>query len=79
MTAGLLLIAIGAYFMLAELDILPDLLSIFKLWPVILIVLGVVIILKSGKKKRPEKPPLMDWNAKTENESDNQTGDQPLS
>ena len=77
--AGLLLIVIGAYFMLAELNILPDWFSIFKFWPAILIVFGIIIILKSGKKKRFEKPPIMNWNENARNEANNKPGDQPLS
>lgn len=51
-TVGLVLIAIGVWFMLAEFDIIPDWFSIVKFWPVLLIVLGVVIL--SGAKKKKE-------------------------
>ena len=48
---GLILVAIGTFFMLSEFDIIPDWFSIFKLWPVILIACGLVILFKSGSKK----------------------------
>lgn len=77
--AGLCLIAVGAYFMLAELDVIPHWFSIFKLWPVILIVLGFVIIAKSGKKKPLEKPPVMNWDSPQDSESTKAVDDKPLS
>ncbi|MFD2160763.1 PspC domain-containing protein [Paradesertivirga mongoliensis] len=78
--AGLCLIAVGAYFMLAELNVIPHWFSIFKLWPVILIVLGFVIIAKSGKKKPLEKPPVMNWDSPKDSESTKaDVDDKPLS
>lgn len=77
--AGLCLIAVGGYFMLAELDVIPQWFSIFKLWPVILIVLGFVIIAKSGKRKPLKKPPVMNWDSRKDAESTKADDDKPLS
>ncbi|MBC8054430.1 MAG: PspC domain-containing protein [Sphingobacteriaceae bacterium] len=76
--AGLFLIAIGAYFILAEFEVLPEWFSIFKLWPVILIALGLMIIFKSDKKT-VRKPPFMNWDTKPEQETNTKTNEQPLS
>jgi len=77
--AGLILIAVGCWFMLAEFGFIPDWFSIFKLWPVILIALGVVILSKSGKKSSgsANKPPVTDWNEPQNNAAD-KTDNQPL-
>ncbi|MGV3507938.1 MAG: LiaI-LiaF-like domain-containing protein, partial [Sphingobacteriaceae bacterium] len=82
--AGLLLIAIGCWFMLVEFNIIPDWFSIFKLWPIILIVLGVMILFKSDKRKKAvnfdnTKPPVSDWDARSESKSTSNPDDQPLS
>ena len=82
--AGLLLIAIGCWFMLVEFNIIPDWFSIFKLWPIILIVLGVMILFKSDKRKKStgfenSKPPVSDWDARSEPKSTSNPDDQPLS
>lgn len=80
--AGLLLIAIGCWFMLAEFNIIPHWFSIFKLWPVILIAIGLVILSKSGKKKpvsfTDTKPPVTNWDTKSQNDATDKVDDQPL-
>lgn len=50
---GLLLIFFGAYFLLEEFDIFPYWLQLHKMWPVIFIVLGLLIISKTEKKVIP--------------------------
>lgn len=66
--AGLILISLGAWFLLAELNIIPHWFSLFKLWPLVLIALGIVIIFKSGKKMPPDldinKPPVINPEVK---------------
>ncbi|MEJ6980485.1 PspC domain-containing protein [Pedobacter sp. P351] len=80
--AGLILISLGAWFLLAELDIIPDWFSIFKLWPVILIALGLAIIFKSGKKMPPDltvsKPPVISPEVKPADEDIIKKDDQTL-
>jgi phage shock protein PspC (stress-responsive transcriptional regulator) len=48
---GLVLIGIGIYFLLAEFKILPHWFSILKLWPVILIIGGITILVRSGIRR----------------------------
>jgi phage shock protein C len=50
-TAGLILIAIGTYFLMAEFDIIPEWFSITKLWPLAIIVTGLYLMFKSNTKK----------------------------
>jgi phage shock protein C len=50
MIGGLILILFGAYFLLEQFDFLPDW-DFDKLWPVILIIIGLVIIF--GRRRRP--------------------------
>ncbi|HEX8378104.1 MAG TPA: PspC domain-containing protein [Pedobacter sp.] len=71
---GLILICIGLYFLLAEFHILPHWFSIFKLWPVILIIAGITILIRSRAKQSPINynapiPPLT---------KDNNLDNQPL-
>ena len=53
--AGVLFVTFGFFFMLSEFDLIPYWFDIHKLWPVILIVIGIYILLRSGKKE-PWKP-----------------------
>lgn len=77
--AGVILIFVGGYFMLNELEILPEWFSIFKLWPVVLIAMGLVILFRPGKKKAIYSP---DQSFKNESssptDSSNTPNDQPL-
>jgi phage shock protein C len=58
--AGLLLIFMGVYFFLEEFDFLPYWVSFDRLWPLVLIIPGIMILAKAGKKDqivyREEKP-----------------------
>jgi phage shock protein C len=47
---GLILVFFGAYFLLEEFDVFPYWFNLHKLWPVVFIVLGVLIISKTEKK-----------------------------
>ena len=47
---GLILIFFGAYFLLEEFDIFPYWLELHRMWPVIFIVLGLLIISRSDKR-----------------------------
>lgn len=53
---GLLLVFFGAYFLLEEFDIFPYWLQLHKMWPLIFIVLGFLIIFKTEKKATPPPP-----------------------
>lgn len=48
---GLILLIIGSYFLLDKLDIVPHWFSVWKLWPLLLIGLGLSIVLKSKEQK----------------------------
>lgn len=50
---GTLLIVMGAYFLLGEFDLLPYWFSVKKLWPLILIAFGLLILGKTRKTKEP--------------------------
>ena len=52
MIAGLLLVAFGAYFLLDEFNIIPYWFDFDKLWPLVFIIPGILIISKNGKRKR---------------------------
>lgn len=43
---GFLLIAMGTYFMLGEFDLLPYWFKLKKLWPLVLVVIGLTILFK---------------------------------
>lgn len=71
---GLILILIGLYFLLAEFDFLPNWFSIIKLWPVILIIAGITILIRSGTKQS-----RTNYNAPIAPETkEPKTDDQPL-
>ncbi|HEY1024808.1 MAG TPA: PspC domain-containing protein [Sphingobacteriaceae bacterium] len=48
--AGLILLALGGYFLLEEFDIVPEWFDLGRLWPIAIIALGVLLISKAGKK-----------------------------
>lgn len=78
MIVGLILIAIGSYFMLNELNIIPYWFSIYKLWPVIIIVLGLIILFKPSKKKVFDHKEPFSNTGVTSSNTGNSTNDQPL-
>ncbi len=47
---GVFLIALGIFFLLDEFDIIPYWLDLGKLWPLIIIVPGILMITRSGRK-----------------------------
>lgn len=57
---GILLIFFGSFLLLDEFDIIPDL-DFDKLWPVILIAVGLGLLLKSNKKE-----PWEEWHKEKE-------------
>ena len=81
--AGLVLIAVGAWFLLAEFNIIPHWFSLFKLWPMILIALGLVILFKPDRKipidSLSDKPPINDAEVKTPDKETDSNDEQPLS
>jgi len=50
---GFLLIVMGAYFLLGEFDLLPYWFKLRKLWPLIFVVFGLIILSKAKKNKEP--------------------------
>jgi hypothetical protein len=75
---GLCLISIGAYFMLAEFNIIPDWFSIIKLWPLMIIFAGLAMMFRSGKKKHFERPQV-NWGQAPANQDSSSAANQPLS
>jgi len=50
MIAGLVLIAFGAFFMLDEFNFIPYWFDFDKLWPLVFIIPGILIITKNGRR-----------------------------
>lgn len=48
---GLIMIALGSYFLLDEFDIVPDWFNISKLWPLIFVFIGLSILVKGAKRE----------------------------
>ena len=70
--AGAALVVMGAFFLLDELNLIPDI-DFGKLWPVVLIGMGVSFIFSKGKKE-PWKED--NWN-KTDKKEEGPTADKP--
>ena len=51
MIAGLLLVGFGAFFLLDEFDVIPYWFDFDKLWPLVFIIPGILIISKNSKKR----------------------------
>ncbi|HEY0896573.1 MAG TPA: PspC domain-containing protein [Sphingobacteriaceae bacterium] len=54
LVAGLILIGLGAYFLLDEFDIIPYWVDLGKLWPLAVIILGLLLISRTTRK--PAEP-----------------------
>lgn len=63
--AGLILIAFGGFFLLNEFDIIPYWVDFGKLWPLAIIIPGILMVARSGKKDKPWKD-RPDFNKPTE-------------
>lgn len=66
---GLILIAFGGFFFLDEFNIIPYWFDFGKLWPLVFIIPGILMIAKAGKKepwKKADWQNKQDWNAKPE-------------
>ena len=61
LVVGMALIAFGAFFLLENFDLLPDW-DFGKLWPVVLVAMGALLIFSPKNEKPWEKA---DWNANT--------------
>lgn len=61
--AGALFVVLGLFFMLSEFDLIPYWFDIHKLWPVILIVIGIYTLLKSGKKEPWKQDPTKETDS----------------
>lgn len=49
--AGFLLIGLGAYFLMAEFDFLPYWFKLRKLWPLVFVVIGLIILTKNKNQE----------------------------
>ena len=52
---GLIFVALGAFFLLDEFNFVPDWFEFQKLWPLILIIPGIIMISKANKKSWQEE------------------------
>lgn len=77
---GLLLVVLGIYFLLDEFNFFPAWFELYRMWPVLFIILGVHIITKPGKKTAHTFPQeTSEDQDKAEEEPAAGTGsDQPL-
>lgn len=66
---GVFFVALGLYFLFEEFGYVPDWFDISKLWPVVLIVMGLVFIFRAGKSRKVKNNTY---------ESNDQPDDQPL-
>ena len=64
--AGLIFVLFGAFFLLNEFDVIPYWFDLHKLWPLVFIIPGILMIARSGKKE----PWKEDWKK-------SQSGDKP--
>lgn len=74
---GIILIALGSYFLLDQFIILPEWISIAKLWPIVFVAIGLVILFKPSAKKKEDAPKKEAPFENNENTSQ-ATGDEPL-
>jgi len=61
------LVLLGAFFILDDLQIIPDW-DMEHLWPVILIAVGIIVIFSGAKKQPWEKK---DWHKQDDTKNDN--------
>jgi phage shock protein C len=52
---GLIMIALGSYFLLDEFNIIPDWFNVGKLWPLIFVFIGLSILFKGAKQEAAAK------------------------
>ena len=52
---GLALIILGSYFLLDEFDVIPEWFRIGKLWPLIFVVIGLMVLFKGAKQEADSK------------------------
>lgn len=71
---GLFFVIFGVFFMLDEFDIIPYWFEFSKLWPLIFIIPGIMMITNANKKSWKEE-----WKAKQQAEKDAQDATQPQS
>lgn len=75
---GVLLIVMGGYFLMGEFDLLPYWFSIRKLWPLIFVVFGLIILTKATKRTEPvdetkiEDEPIVEDFKNTNEDNTNQ-------
>lgn len=65
--AGTVLVLLGAFFILDDLNIIPNW-DMEHLWPMILIAVGIIVIFSGNKKQPWEKK---DWNNQNDAKNDN--------
>lgn len=54
--AGIILVVLGAYFLASEFHFIPFWFSLHKLWPLIFIIPGILILSNSRRRRRVETP-----------------------
>jgi phage shock protein C len=74
---GMILIALGSYFLLDQFIVLPEWISITKLWPLVFVAIGLVILFKPSAKKKEDVPQKETPFENNENTSQ-AAGEEPL-
>lgn len=69
---GLIFVMFGAFFLLDEFDFVPYWFEFHKLWPLVFIIPGIMMIVNANKKSWKE-----DWKEKQQAEKDAQDASQP--
>jgi phage shock protein PspC (stress-responsive transcriptional regulator) len=78
---GTILIIIGGLFLFRQFHLLPFWVSFHKLWPLALIIPGIMLLIKSGDSNQvhnPYTPPQPPAKEQSATESTNTSSDQPL-
>lgn len=63
MIAGLVLVGFGAYFLLDEFNVIPYWFDFDKLWPLVFIIPGILIISKNGKRRSYDRESDINYDA----------------
>lgn len=75
---GLLLVLLGVYFLSDEFDFIPYWLTLDKLWPAVLIIIGVLILTKTAKKNDQYPKNDTDWDRRQNDAHSGNSNTDPL-
>lgn len=73
MIAGLIMVGFGAFFLLDEFNVIPYWFDFDKLWPLIFIIPGILIISKNGKKRNYDEQSNINYKEASNIKTDDTT------